>query len=191
MGTKWLIPAFVFLLPVVTFFSGCGGNLVKVNLIDEKSALESQVLGTYQEIDQDIMLLASVRSVDRYGKLKEAPPMSDKRKKTIRAMQRRAFNRDDLEVFKQGVVGENLHGLLSIFADNANKLPPKQRRFLEEIVSEENEDRKTIMLRIIEVNENFSEKDISKIEKTFARLNRDNAKPGEWIQGENGKWKKK
>ena len=44
------------------------------------------------------------------------------------------------------------------------------------------------MQRIVATNENFTEQDLPKIQKISASLNRDNAKPGEKIQLENGQW---
>jgi len=40
----------------------------------------------------------------------------------------------------------------------------------------------------VATNENFTEKDFPIVQKISASLNRDNAKPGEKIQLENGEW---
>ncbi|HSF58812.1 MAG TPA: hypothetical protein VLD83_12135, partial [Candidatus Binatia bacterium] len=57
------------LLPA--FLTACGGPLVGVTVVDERTALENQVLGTYQELNQQVMLVASVRYIDSKGKLKQ------------------------------------------------------------------------------------------------------------------------
>jgi len=50
------------------FLTGCGGPLVGVTVVDERTALENQVLGTYQELNQQVMLVASVRYIDSISK---------------------------------------------------------------------------------------------------------------------------
>ena len=47
---------------------GCSGPLVGVTVVDERTALENQVLGTYQELNQEVLLVASVRYIDPKGK---------------------------------------------------------------------------------------------------------------------------
>jgi len=59
------------------------------------------------------------------------------------------------------------------------------------ILQEENEDRLTILQRIVATNENFSEKDLTKVQKISASLNRDNAQAGEKIQSDEGVWSTK
>ncbi|MZH03334.1 MAG: YdbL family protein, partial [Nitrospinae bacterium] len=54
--------------------------------------------------------------------------------------------------------------------------------------AEENEDRLVILKRIVATNENFTDKDLPKVQKISASLNRDNANPGEKIQLEDGNW---
>ena len=47
------------------------------------------------------------------------------------------------------------------------------------------------MQRVIETNEKLSDKDLPRVRKMFASLNRDKARPGEMIQLESGEWVKK
>jgi len=67
----------------------------------------------------------------------------------------------------------------------------KQQPFVENLVQEENADREVIMRRVIETSEDLSDKDMPRIRKMFASLNRDKARVGDMIQLENGKWVKK
>jgi hypothetical protein len=43
---------------------------VNVTIVGQKTALENQILGSYEEFGNEVLLLASVRSVDEEGKLK-------------------------------------------------------------------------------------------------------------------------
>ena len=62
------------------------------------------------------------------------------------------------------------------------------KKFVVEILKEENDDRLTILERIVATNENFSAKDLLKVQKISASLNRDNAHAGENIQSDDGAW---
>ena len=62
------------------------------------------------------------------------------------------------------------------------------KKFVMAILKEENEDRLTILERIVATNENFSDKDLPKVQKISASLNRDNIHAGEKFQTDDGAW---
>jgi len=172
----------------------CVSKLVSVDVtvVDERTALENQVLGSYEEINRDTLLLASVRSVDKSGNLKEIPPIPHKKREAIRAIQRRQFNRDDIENFKKlGCAGENNAGLLTFFPVKKTREDPGFEQFSQEIIKQENEDRMVIMKRIVATNENFTGNDLPRVQKIFASLNRTAARSGDLVQTETGEWIKK
>ena len=171
---------------------GCGGKLADVNvtIVDQKTALKNQILGSNEELGNDVLLLASLRSVDEEGKLKPATEIPKGKLRALRAMQRQEFNRDDIQGFKQTLcAGEGNDGYLKFFDNERTKTDAQFKEFAEAIIAEENEDRLIILQRIVATNENFTEQDLPKIQKISASLNRDNAKSGEKIQEENGNWK--
>ena len=166
---------------------GCGGPLVGVTVVDERTALENQVLGTYQELNQQVMLVASVRYIDPKGKLKQTQELPQGKKDVVRALQRVSFNKDDLNRYKSlGMIGENNEGGITLL--EPKKVEPADRAFVDNLIKEENEDRLAIMSRIIETNETLSSADLPRVHKMFAALNRDKALKGERIQLESGKW---
>ena len=172
------------LLPLLI---GCGGPLVGVTVVDERTALENQVLGTYQELNQQVMLVASVRYIDPKGKLKQTQELPQGKKDVVRALQRVSFNKDDLNRYKSlGMIGENNEGGITLL--EPEKVEPADRAFVDNLIKEENEDRLAIMSRIIETNETLSSADLPRVHKMFAALNRDKALKGERIQLESGKW---
>jgi len=178
---QFLVP---FLLSVLT---GCGGPLVGVTVVDERTALENQVLGTYQELNQEVMLVASVRYIDPKGKLKQTAELPPGKKEVTRALQRISFNKDDLNRFKaMGLVGENIKGGISLLSPE--KVPAEDKAFLDNLLKEENEDRLVVMHRVVETNETLTPQDLPKVHKMFAALNRDKALKGEWVQLENEQW---
>lgn len=170
--------------------SACGGPLVGVTVVDERTALENQVLGTYQELNQEVMLVASVRYIDPKGKLKQTPELPPGKKEIARALQRISFNKDDLNRYKAlGAIGENAEGGVTLLAPE--KVPADEKAFLENLLKEENEDRLVVMQRVVETNETLSPQDLPRVHKMFAALNRDKAGKGEWIQLETEQWVQK
>ncbi|MCP9452724.1 MAG: YdbL family protein [Nitrospira sp.] len=184
--TMVLIGGMTWAIPLV----GCSGPLVGVTIVDEKTALENQVLGTYQELNQEVLLVASVRYIDPSGKLVPQPPIPPSKEAAIRAMQRSAFNRDDIDRLKaEGILGENLEGELTIL--HPENIPADRHAFVKNLVEEENADRAMLMQRVLATNETFTPQDLPKIRRTFAALNRDRARSGDWIQREDGQWVRK
>ncbi len=172
----------------------CAGKLadVTVTVVDQKTALENQVLGSYEELGEDVMLLASVRSVDESGKLKTVRQIPPGKMKAVRAKQRQEFNQDDVTQFKNdGSAGEGKSGYLVFLETTKTKTDTAYKKFVQSIVTEENEDRRAIYERIVATNEAFSEGDLPKVEEISASLNRGNAKPGEKIQLDTGTWSTK
>ncbi len=171
----------------LTIFIGCGGPLVGVTVVDERTALENQVLGTYQELNQQVMLVASVRYIDPQGKLKQTQELPPGKKDVVRALQRVSFNKDDLNHYKAlGIIGENNEGGITLLSPE--KVDPANRAFVDNLIKEENEDRQAIMSRIIDTNETLSPKDLPRVHRMFASLNRDKAFEGERVQLDNGEW---
>ena len=182
MKKYWIIAFSIY----IYFFciTGCAEKLVDVNvtIVDQKTALENQILGSYEELGNEVLLLASVRSVDEEGKLKPVSEVLKGKRLSLKAMQRQEFNRDDILEFKStSCVGEGNDGRLKYFEDERILKDSDYKKFVMVILKEENKDRLTILKRIVATNENFSDKDLPKVQKISASLNRDNAHAGEKI----------
>ncbi len=187
MIAYWKFFHFFLIAFTLSVLTACGGPLVGVTVVDERTALENQVLGTYQELNQQVMLVASVRYIDPQGKLKQSQELPPGKKDVVRALQRVSFNKDDLNRYKSlGMIGENNEGGITLLAPE--QVDPANRAFVDNLIKEENEDRLAIMSRIIDTNETLTAKDLPRVHKMFAALNRDKALKGERIQLENGNW---
>nr|NIQ01679.1 YdbL family protein [Nitrospinaceae bacterium]NIR55686.1 YdbL family protein [Nitrospinaceae bacterium]NIS86130.1 YdbL family protein [Nitrospinaceae bacterium]NIT82974.1 YdbL family protein [Nitrospinaceae bacterium]NIU45177.1 YdbL family protein [Nitrospinaceae bacterium] len=92
------------------------------------------------------------------------------------------------EFKKTGCAGEGSNGLLVFFETPKTREDPKFKTFARSIIQQENEDRMAIYRRILATNEHFGENDLPKIQKLSASLNRDNARPGDKIQLDDGRW---
>ena len=182
---------------VLALLNGCTLAHVKVDVVSERTALENQVLGTYNSLDQEMLLLASVRSVDSTGRIQEPPRSSQEHKDAMAVMQTLAFHTDDLQAFKRlGWVGENNEGLLTPFPMQKENVPEELKDFTERygeaefkaVVEEINKAREVVMRRVIATNENFAEADLPKIRRVFGKLNNESSLPGEKVQTEGGEW---
>ncbi len=170
---------------------------VDVTVMSERTTLENQVLGTYNSLDREMLLVASVRGVDSSGRVQDAPRMSGEHKDAITAMQVISFHEDDIDAFKRlGWVGENNRGLLTQFEMSKDSAPEGLNDFVERYTEDEfstvvfqvNQARESIMRRVIDMNENMSESDLPEIHRIFGSMNIDNAMPGEKIETRDGNW---
>jgi uncharacterized protein YdbL (DUF1318 family) len=191
MKSYALILAYLFAL------AGCTLAEVQVNVASERTALENQVLGSYNALTRDVLMVASVRGVNPMGEIEEPPRQSPEKQDTMEAMQVLAFHADDVDRFKAlGWVGENNEGLLKRFELSRENIPDDLKAFAERYTEAEfnavfeavNGARERVMQRVVEVNENFSERDLPEIQRVFGKINRDNARPGEKIQTDDGSW---
>ncbi len=162
----------------------------EIKMTGEKQALEKQILGTYEEIQEEVWMVASVRSSSPGEKVQ----MTDEKRKVLEAIQNRSFNKDDIDEFKtKGLVGENNQGYLEILEKSKSAIAADQKlkKLVEDVIKEDNQDRDVIMSRLISVNESLKAEDMGEVRRIFSKMNRDSAKAGEWIQLENGKWTQK
>jgi uncharacterized protein YdbL (DUF1318 family) len=166
----------------------CSVKAPEVNVTGQKTALENQVIGTYQEIEQEAFTLASVRSVTPG----QQPAMPKEKKKVFEAIQGRKFNKDDIDEFKKAeIVGENNQGLLEIRNFQKLESDPELKARVTKIVEAENGYRKIIMDRIMVLNDSAAQAGGDNVAKIFAKMNYDNSEAGTWIQKDDGTWIKK
>ncbi|MBJ6749156.1 DUF1318 domain-containing protein [Geomonas sp. Red421] len=177
---------------------GCTLAKVDVNVVSERTSLENQVLGTYNALSEDVLLVASVRGVSPTGKVETPPKHSPEQQEAAQALENIAFHADDVEALKRlGWVGENLEGTLTSFSREVpEKAPADLKTFagrfgegeFRQVVNEVNRSREILMLRVVQTNENFTAKDLPAIRRVFARVNRQNSAPGTKVQEDDGKW---
>ena len=188
------------MLVVAALCVGCTLARVKVDVMSERTSLENQVLGTYNALDREMLLVASVRGVDTEGRVQTPPRQSREQQDVLLAMQVLSFHEDDLQAFKQlGWVGENKEGLLTLFPMTKEKVPKELKDFADRYKEEEfksvvekmNSAREIVMRRVIALNENFTEGDLPAVRSVFAKLNAENARSGDKYQAEDGTWKVK
>lgn len=186
------------LLSLVLSVSGCTLAKVDVNVVSERTSLENQVLGTYNSLNQDMLLVASVRGVSPSGKIDTPPRHTPEQLDATRALETIAFHADDVETFKKfGWIGENNEGLLTPFTREPPKVASEELKLFaanygdaefQQVVKEVNQSRETLMMRVVQTNENFTSKDLPAIRAVFAKINRQNSAPGAKVQETDGQW---
>ena len=171
--------------------AGCAFNF---EITSGRTALEKQIIGSYQEIDESYTLLASVRAVDESGKVKKTK-VSPERLLAVDAKQSQAFNHDDIEELKdQLVLGEGIDGLIKVVPAPQGRIDavkPEVAALAKQLVAEENRDRAVIWIRVIEQSPELSEKNKQDVIKVFANTQREKEKLGRWIETSKGVWEKK
>ena len=194
-----LVSSVSLCLCVSTCLTGCTLAKVDVNVVSERTSLENQVLGTYNSLSEDMLLVASVRGVSPTGTIDAPASHSPEQVDGVRAMETIAFHADDVEAFKRfGWVGENREGLLTPFPREIPKGATEELKTFaanfgdaefQQVVKEVNSAREQLMLRVVQTNENFTSKDLPAIRAVFARISRQNSAPGTRVQDEDGRWR--
>jgi uncharacterized protein YdbL (DUF1318 family) len=176
------------LAAIVFLSAGCSIKPPEVRLTGEKTALEKEILGTYHQMREDTWMVASSRGVS------EQPQavMSPEKKRSLDALREQEFNRDDIEEFKKkGFVGETNGATLVVRASDELNQNPEKLKFVEEVVQEENADRKVVMDRVIELNDALKKAVSKDVDAVFSKMYQENSPSGTWIQKPDGNWVKK
>ncbi|MDW7710636.1 MAG: DUF1318 domain-containing protein [Deferrisomatales bacterium] len=179
---------------------GCTLARVQVDVVSERTALENQILGSYNALDAEMHLVASVRGVDSSGRIREPPPRSREARDATLALQVMAFHEDDVAAFKRlGWAGEGFDGLLAAFPAERGAAPSDLEDFaartseeeLRAVLTEVNRAREAVMERIVQINEDLTPEDLPMVRRVFGRLNAEGALPGERVQLDDGTWTEK
>jgi hypothetical protein len=176
----------------------CGGLVLasgcfsaKINVVDERTALENQILGSYQALDSNLQLLASVRDPAPAAGAADLSQFSPARRTAIAARQTQQFNRDDVDELKgQGCLGEGQDGLLSERPCEASRDPVVAER-LAKLLPSENQARATLFGFVIASSPELNEADLPQVVSAFARIQQEQAQQGAWIQAPSGEWAQK
>jgi len=189
--------AAAFCLTLGPTLVGCTLAEVKVNVASERTSLENQILGSYNSLSEETLLVASVRGVDPLGRIQTPPKKSQEQQDAIAAMQVLSFHADDVEAFKRlGWVGEDNQGLLKPFGMSRDKTPDDLKDFaarfrqqeFDSVLRDVNAAREVVIRRAIETNAQLTQADLPKVRAVFAKLAADTSQPGDKLQNPDGSW---
>jgi uncharacterized protein YdbL (DUF1318 family) len=169
----------------LTMTFGCTFNF---EITSQRTALENQVMGVYQDLDDEVLLLSTMRS----------PPNGNASSKKIAGemlehRRNQQFNRDDIEEMKdRGWIGERVDGHLGIIAKNlVSSKHPKEMALLQALINEENHDREAIWAHILTRISDASSYGIKQVGRAYGDMQRSKLSVGQWYEDENGVWRKK
>ncbi|MBN2414261.1 DUF1318 domain-containing protein [bacterium] len=166
----------------------CSVQAPEVRVTGEKTALEREVLGTYERLEEDTWMVASSRAARK----EDAGEISEDKSNVLEAIRRQKFNKDDIDEFKRReFAGEAISGLLEIRETALPADDSLQVQLVRDIVAEENTDRTVIMNRVIELKTSLQEASREEVTNIFARMYQGNAEKGVWIQAADGSWSRK
>lgn len=160
--------------------SSCSFNF---ELTSQRTALENQIMGTYKEIDDDLLVTSNEKQTGALD-----AKSASRNKASIgkeKANKNRLFNADDIKDLKDSAfIGERSDGELAILpkgiGDIANATPD-QIKLAEAIIDEENKDRSVIWKSSLSEDANLTEKDLPFIQEKFAREIYEKSASGHWF----------
>jgi len=183
--TKPSISGLLFLLGrSLALIALVGCVSVKPVVLDRKTQLENQILGTFKRLEGELILASSVR-----GEGAPAKKVSPLQREALESMMTREYNRDDIEDLKtRQVLGEGNDGLVAVRDLPAEEVEAAR---VKKLVKEENSARLVLMKRVIQQSPDLSDKDLPELRRIFHRLNVQTARKGDWVQRSDGKWEQK
>lgn len=157
----------------------------RIQVVDQRTALENQVLGSYRELDRDLQLLSSVRAGRGSG---PSGSSSQLRRQALRARQEMIFLRDDVDELKSlGCLGEDNHGLLALRPCPREEQAEVAQR-LAEVTRRINAARRLLLRFVVAASPDLTAADLPQVIKAFVRLQRERAASGHWWQDDAGHW---
>ena len=130
------------LIIICFVLSGC--FTIKTVNISQKTSLEHQLMGSFEPLTEEEMLLSSVRDE---AQLNQGEELTENQR-ALQARRRQIFNRDDINDFKtRGCLGEAKEGQLVM--RTCGELSPQDKQLLQEILEQETRDRETIISWVI------------------------------------------
>jgi uncharacterized protein YdbL (DUF1318 family) len=172
-------------LTALLLWAACSIKTPEITLTGEKTALESQILGAFEQVSTQNQLTTSVRSDDNAA----SNTLSEQQETVSKAMQNQKFNKDEIdELKKTKVVGENNAGYLEILGGDKFNEDPVFNKIVTQLTAEENRDRRIIYQRLMAVNASASQSKESELGAIFAKMQVEKSVPGTMIQLENGQW---
>ncbi len=171
-------------LLLVAAAAACGIRTNQVT-IGQKTSLEKQLMGEVEPLTEEEMLAASVRAPGGV----HAGSRDALQTRAVAARRRQLFNRDDLHELKaNGCLGEAAGAALVARACRSDEATERLRQRL---LREENADRQAIIDWALDVDPILTAADRPQAVELYGRLVRERARPGDWLQDDDGTWRQR
>ena len=161
--------------------SGC--LTIKTVNISQKTSLEHQLMGSFEPLTEEEMLLSSVRDE---AQMLQGQELSDDQA-ALASRRRQLFNRDDVERFKrQGCLGEALSGeLVERSCENGSE---NSKPILQRVLAEESADRQIIITWVISQHDHLQEAERDQVKKIYRQFILSHSPQGTPFQDLSGTW---
>lgn len=168
-------------------------------VVDEKTTLESQVLGQYEPLSEDLLLIGTLPGVARRGVEAGLAGASGVSSEVVRAEQEQLFRallaqeyrRAELNRYRQeGWIGEGAEGDLVLLEKRLTGVDSATRKRVQLLVEEENQDRQAVLDAVISLSPDLTRQDRDELRQIFARQYFEQAGPGVWIEQPPGNWRR-
>lgn len=182
---KPLRPAFLGAFALLTLLAGGPACVsVRPKVVSEKTQLENQILGSFDKLENDLILASSVRSMAAPG-----AELSPAHREALMAVMNRQFRRDDIEELKgKKVAGESLQGTLSLRETRETRENAAVRLQATKLIGEENRDREIIMKRVLDMYSGLGPDDLPAVRKMMYELSVSQSFPGTPVEDPDQGW---
>ena len=179
--------------------SACSGLSFSINtpvFVDDRTALENQVIGDYEPLEEDLLLITSLPGTVGTSKPLGAavaaatdPRVAEAQARLVRILQVEQFNREDLlRYLQQGWVGEQADGYLHLFAERIAGESARAREQIERFVQETNRDRSDLVAALIVISPALAESDRPETERLYGKRQIARLADGMWFENAEGRW---
>ncbi len=174
-------------IPVLMLFTAWtdfGCMSIRPQVVSQKTQLERQILGEFEQLEKDLIMVSSVRS-----KGAAEGELSPAHREALMAVMNRQFRRDDIEEYKRSKnAGEGLNGLLRFFPSTETRSDNELEKRIRKTIDEENRDREIIMRRVIDMHEGLDDNDLKTVRTMLGELNQADCREGDLIEDEEEGW---
>lgn len=172
------------LLFICVLLSGC--FTIKTVNISQKTSLEHQLMGSFEPLTEEEMLLSSVRDEAQILSAQQL----DSDRLALQARRRQIFNRDDVNTFKaQGCLGESLEG--SLVLRSCSALSTDNQGLIEQIVQEETVDREAIISWVISQHDHLQASQRDQVVYIYRQFILSRSPKGTPYENSDGTWSQK
>jgi uncharacterized protein YdbL (DUF1318 family) len=168
---------------------GCVQAQFNVELVDAKTMLENQVLGSYAELGEDVWMVSNVRAAGEpiygYEPLIPEGELDPEKAAALTALLDTLYTADEVTRLKTaGLVGETAGGYLAVTPAGEGDA------YAEEVVARENNNRGLVYDRLAVTTPELahSPDPRAEVEKIFASYYRERLAPGMYYLDETGNW---
>jgi|GEM_PF-1174582 len=168
---------------------GCVQAQFNVELVDAKTMLENQVLGSYAELGEDVWMVSNVRAAGEpiygYEPLIPEGELDPEKATALTALLDTLYTADEVTRLKvAGLVGETAGGYLAVTPAGEGEV------YAEEIVARKNNNRGLVYDRLAVTTPELarSPDPRAQVEGVFARYYREKLAPGMYYLDGSGNW---